>query len=124
LARNGKSDAHGCNAKSPQEERRFMRDARELTRLTSRHTVVDVNVVITPAAQQDFSALPVDIQDRVRALARRLMNWPEVSGAKPLRGELKGCFRLRTGDWRLIFRPVGSEICIVRIAHRREVYED
>jgi hypothetical protein len=31
---------------------------------------------------------------------------------------------VRTGDWRVIFRPVGDEIRIVRIAHRRDVYEE
>ena|ERR1700690_159118 len=96
----------------------------ELTRLTSPHSVGHVKLVISPDARQEFVALPVDIQERVRGLAQRLLKWPDVSGAKPLRGEWKGCFRLRTGDWRLIFRPAGDEIWIVRISHRREVYED
>src|SRR5436305_279135 len=30
---------------------------------------------------------------------------PRVSGAKPLRGRLAGKYRLRTGDYRLQFRP-------------------
>jgi mRNA-degrading endonuclease RelE of RelBE toxin-antitoxin system len=83
-----------------------------------------VILLITLEARQDFGVLPVDIQERVRGLSQRLLKWPDVSGAKPLRGKWKGCFRLRTGDWRLIFRPAGHEIWIVRISHRRDFYED
>jgi mRNA-degrading endonuclease RelE of RelBE toxin-antitoxin system len=32
--------------------------------------------------------------------------------------------KIRTADWRIIFRVVGEEVRIVRIAHRRDVYED
>ena len=83
-----------------------------------------MNVIITPDARRDFTALPVDIQERVRGLAQRLIDWPNDSGAKPLKHEWKGCFRLRTGDRRLIFRVGGDDVLIVRIAHRRDVYED
>jgi hypothetical protein len=32
------------------------------------------------------------------AIVDRLQRWPEVSGAKPLRKELVGHYRIRTGD--------------------------
>ena len=66
----------------------------------------------------------MDIQQRIREVSQRLLNWPNVSGAKPLRRQWKGCFRLRTGDWRMIFRPAGDELVVLRIANRRDVYED
>jgi mRNA-degrading endonuclease RelE of RelBE toxin-antitoxin system len=73
---------------------------------------------MTPEARRDFSALPSVIQQRVRRVSQRLLEWPDVSGAKPMKYDFKGCFRVRTGDRRLIFRPVGDEIWIIRIAHR------
>ncbi|MFI5379257.1 MAG: type II toxin-antitoxin system RelE/ParE family toxin [Tepidisphaerales bacterium] len=54
----------------------------------------------------------------------RLERWPDTSGAKPLRGGLKGHFRIRTGDFRIMFRVVADEVWIVRIEHRKDVYED
>lgn len=55
---------------------------------------------------------------RAYAPGRRLA---EISGAKPLRGAWKGCFRLRTGDWRMIVKPAGDILWIVRIDNRRDV---
>jgi mRNA interferase RelE/StbE len=65
------------------------------------------------------------IQKRVQGVFERLARWPDVSGAKPLRHELKGAFRIRTGDWRVLFRVEESakQIIVFRIAHRRDVYE-
>lgn len=54
-----------------------------------------VKVEILPEAQEQFSGLPSPIQRRVRDVLARLTHWPEVSGAKPLRRELRGCFRMR-----------------------------
>lgn len=83
-----------------------------------------VAVLYSKQAQADYEELPATIQARVNAVVARLASWPSVSGAKPLRGELAGHYRVRTGDWRLVLRPVGGAVLIVRIAHRRDVYED
>ena len=80
-------------------------------------------VLVTAQARTEFLSLPVGIQRRVEAVFERLKSWPEVSGAKPLRGSLKGCFRLRCGDWRIVFRPVGDDLIITAIDNRRDVYE-
>ncbi len=47
-------------------------------------------VRITREAQMEIAALPTPIKDRVLALFERLAAWPDVSGVKPLRGELAG----------------------------------
>lgn len=82
-----------------------------------------VKVEILPEAQGQFIELPTLIQRRVRDALNRLMHWPEVSGAKPLRRELKGCFRIRVGDFRVLFRPHGTVVSVFRIDDRRDVYE-
>ena len=60
-------------------------------------------VHVTSDARAQISLLPLPIQGRVEAVIARLATWPNVSGAKPLRGNLKGNFRIRTGDYRVIF---------------------
>lgn len=47
-----------------------------------------------------------------------------MSGAKPLRGEWKGHYRIRMGDWRVIFKAIAPNVIVVRIAHRSTIYED
>ena len=79
---------------------------------------------MTEDAQADFRRLPLSIKTRVVELLRRLAEWPNVSGAKPLRKQWKGHFRFRTGDWRIIVRPAGEILWIVRIDNRRDVYGD
>ena len=74
-------------------------------------------------AAKQFDKLPARIKSRVVNLIQRLGDWPEVSGAKPLRGELVGRYRVRTGDYRLQFRVEADEVIIERMGHRDGFYE-
>jgi mRNA-degrading endonuclease RelE of RelBE toxin-antitoxin system len=66
----------------------------------------------------------VTIQERVLGVVERLRDWPSVSGVKALRGEWAGHYRIRTGDWRILFYVLTPQIIVVRIKHRRDVYEE
>ena len=79
-------------------------------------------VLLAPDAQQDFDRLPVTIRARVLKILERLGRWPEVSGAKALSGDWAGHYRIRTGDWRVIFRVITPNLIVVRIRHRSQVY--
>jgi mRNA-degrading endonuclease RelE of RelBE toxin-antitoxin system len=80
-------------------------------------------VVLTADAAKQFQELPLTIRARVDALRQRLENWPDVSGAKPLSGDLSGQWRMRTGDYRLQFHVAGETIVINKIGHRDGFYE-
>ena len=86
---------------------------------------VAAQVLVTPEAQKQFDALPVVIRQRVLEIYHRLARWPDVSGAKPLREDLVGCYRIRTGGWRVLLRPnaAGDVVVVFRIDNRRDVYE-
>ena len=75
-------------------------------------------------AVEQLAELPNVILARIENIALRLQNWPAVSGAKPLRGDLAGHYRMRTGDYRIQFRVAGDEVIIERIGHRDGFYED
>ncbi len=83
-------------------------------------------VTITADANRELAALPVTIQRRVGDVVIRLKDWPTVSGAKALRGNLADHFRIRTGDYRIVFKPSadGSVIRIWKIGNRKDVYLD
>lgn len=81
-------------------------------------------VTMTPEAFRDFDKLPKTIKERIRKLRERLAEWPKVSGAKPLSGNLAGHYRLRTGDYRLRFHVQGETVIIDKIGHRKDVYDD
>lgn len=58
-----------------------------------------------------------------RAIEEKLMTDP-IGFGKPLRYSLKGCRRLRVGDYRIVYQINDKVITIIAIKHRRDVYED
>jgi mRNA-degrading endonuclease RelE of RelBE toxin-antitoxin system len=82
-----------------------------------------MSVRLTDEARQHFDALPSVIKARALNVFERLKRWPNVSGAKALRREWAGHHRIRVGDWRIVFRVVSPEVIIVKILHRKDVYE-
>jgi addiction module RelE/StbE family toxin len=40
-----------------------------------------------------------------------------------LKGDFAGLRKLRVGDYRVIFALLGSQVLILRIGHRREIYD-
>jgi mRNA-degrading endonuclease RelE of RelBE toxin-antitoxin system len=80
-------------------------------------------VILTLDAGRGFNKAPTGMIRRINDALEWLERWPQVSGAKPLRGKLKGCFRLRCGDWRIVFRPVGDNLVVIAIDNRRDVYD-
>lgn len=58
-----------------------------------------------------------------KAIETKLATHP-IEFGKPLRYSLKGARRLRVGDYRVIYRiEPGRTVLIVKIGHRKEVYE-
>lgn len=82
------------------------------------------DVLLTLDALRQFADLPRSIRPRVDRLFNRLEAWPEVSGAKPLSGNLAGHWRLRTGDYRVQFHLEGERIIIEKVGHRDRFYDD
>ncbi len=82
---------------------------------------------ITAEARAQFESLPLGIKARVARVFDRLAARPDVSGPKPLRGELAGQFRVRTGDHRVQFAASGrnesATVVVVRMGHRDGFYE-
>src|ERR1035437_1003858 len=91
--------------------RRFKQGVRMDYTLGENACVIDIKchnggmfeVLITAEAREAFARLPLSMQARVQDVFQRLVDWPAVSGAKPLRKELKGTFRIRSGDYRILF---------------------
>jgi mRNA interferase RelE/StbE len=72
---------------------------------------------------KDVPKLNRDVGKRIqRAIETRLAAEPERYG-EPLRRTLKGYWKLRVGDYRVVFRIVKNEVWIFGIMHRRDVYQ-
>ncbi len=74
-------------------------------------------------AKDDLPGIPANLRQRLaRSIEARLATSPDRYGA-PLKGSLKGYWKLRVGDYRVVFKVVGAEVWILAILHRKEVYE-
>lgn len=77
----------------------------------------------TTSALREFQALDAQLQRRITAKITALCEEPFPPGIKKLRAQ-PAHFRLRVGDYRVVYRVDGHRvvIVIVRIGHRRDVY--
>jgi mRNA interferase RelE/StbE len=81
-------------------------------------------IEFTPAAARAYKKLPDDLKVRLGKAIDKLESDPLPNGVRKLSGQ-EDLFRIRVGDYRIIYQLRATEliILIVRIGHRREVYE-
>lgn len=80
-------------------------------------------VLFHPDAAQDIASLTSTMKERLKkAVAERLMSEPTLYG-KPLRATLKGYWKLRVGDYRVVYSIHGSDVVIYAVCHRKQVYQ-
>jgi len=71
----------------------------------------------------DIPKLDRKIQERIKkAIESRLTNAPHQYG-EPLKRTLKGYWKLRVGDYRVVFKLSGTEVWIFGIIHRKDIYD-
>jgi mRNA interferase RelE/StbE len=76
------------------------------------------------SAERDLRKLPREVIVRLMELAESLRQAPFPVGSKKLTG-MQNAYRVRSGDYRLIYEVRSNELIIqiVRVGHRREVYQ-
>lgn len=74
-------------------------------------------VFLTEKAQRDLDRLPSRFADQILADCQRLADKPIPDGKriKKLKGYTENLYRLRSGDYRVVFSRSGTRIDIVRI---------
>jgi mRNA interferase RelE/StbE len=72
---------------------------------------------------KDLPLIDAKLKNRIRtAIEHRLATEPHQYG-EPLRKTLQGYWKLRVGDYRVVFKLVGEEVWIFGIIHRKKVYD-
>ena len=91
-------------------------------------------VEFKPSADREFRKLPRDAQDKIRASLRHLAT-TGLGDVTAMKGNQAGKFRLRVGDYRLIFRRETRDdasegkqeilfvILVLHVGNRRDVYK-
>ncbi len=78
-----------------------------------------------PEVKEDIAKLDKTQRERIKkAIETKLMTFPQKYG-KPLRGTLKGYWKLRVGNYRIVFKfKDENTILIFAVMHRTEVYPE
>lgn len=75
----------------------------------------------TPRFLKRIKALDKEVQVRILRGVNVLKINPYAG--KPLRGEWKGIYSLRVGNYRVLYQIKGNEIFLLVVSHRKRVYE-
>ncbi len=80
----------------------------------------------TVSAKNEIDSIDGSIKKIIkRAIEDKLMTDPLKFGL-PLRRNLFGLFKLRVGDYRIIYKIEKAEVVVlvISVGHRKDVYED
>jgi len=82
---------------------------------------MNYEVVFKPRALKDLKALPVAESHRIVRKAEALQD--DLAGdVKKLTGFTPE-FRLRVGDYRVLFEVEGAQVVVYRVRHRKDAYK-
>lgn len=73
--------------------------------------------------RKDLPKISAEIKQRIqKAVEGKLTLSPQEFG-EPLRRTLRGYWKLRVGDYRVIYKIDGKNVMVLRMGHRREIYD-
>ncbi len=76
-----------------------------------------------PKVKEDIKKLDSQVKLKVKtAIEQKLTSTPEIYGER-LKGTLSDLWKLRVGDYRVVFFIEENTVYILGIWHRREAYE-
>lgn len=81
-----------------------------------------MKAVFSPLAEKQLKKFPKITQLLVAKKVRQIRDQNAITSVEVLTG-YKGMYRIRIGDYRLIFRKYPNKIYFVLVAHRKEVYK-
>jgi mRNA interferase RelE/StbE len=81
-------------------------------------------VLIKASAEKDVRRLPRDVRERVASAILALREEPRPSGVHKLKGRGEEGWRIRVGNYRVVYQIDDSlrQVTIFRVRHRRDVY--
>ena len=83
------------------------------------------SLIVSRAAVKEFLAMPKREREQMKTRLEAIASEPEGShpSVMAMKGEPVGRFRVRQGDWRAVYTLIDRDVVVIRIAHRREVYD-
>jgi mRNA interferase RelE/StbE len=85
---------------------------------------VTYRIEFRPAALRDLKNLPKDVLTRISGKVTALAEDPRPLGVEKLSGSAEDFYRIRVGDYRVLYTIQDKVllVIIIKVRHRREVY--
>lgn len=81
-----------------------------------------MQIELRKSAVNDLKSLPKNIKDAIHSKIADLADFPNVRNLKKLTN-FEPAYRLRVGDYRILFDVENDKIVIGRVLHRKESYK-
>jgi mRNA interferase RelE/StbE len=81
-------------------------------------------VLLSKAARKQLALLPTFIHNKIIEDISSLTSSPRPAGCKKLKG-YKGSYRIRIGDYRIIYEVEDNalRILVIAVGHRKDIYK-
>jgi mRNA interferase RelE/StbE len=86
-------------------------------------SILRFSVQLTESAEDDLNHIPIEIRKEILFDVQRLSSAPFPPGTqiKKLKGFKPPLYRLRAGDYRIIYRVEAGTVFIMRVINRKEL---
>ena len=82
-----------------------------------------MRINLRKSAIKDLRKIPSKEKERIHSKIKLLIKFPNVPNCKKLTN-FEPAYRLRVGDYRILFDVINNNIEIARIIHRKESYKN
>jgi len=74
--------------------------------------------------EKEIAALPHTVRERVVQALQQLSEDPRPTGSRRLSDEMRGAWRIRVGDYRVLYDIEDNQrlVIVLAVLHRREAY--
>lgn len=82
------------------------------------------SIEFAPRIEKQLSVIPKAIRNKIFDRIEKLKKNPRPPQVEPLHGSESGFFRIRQGDYRIVYSINDNRllVLVVRVVHRKEVY--
>ena len=80
-----------------------------------------LKLAIKRSVLKDLRSFPKDVRGRAALSILELATSPSPSGVEKIKG-YERLYRIRVGDYRIVYEITGEDVIIVAVGHRKDIY--
>ncbi|OYD15769.1 hypothetical protein CH333_05025 [candidate division WOR-3 bacterium JGI_Cruoil_03_44_89] len=82
----------------------------------------EYRILYKSGVERDFKQIEIRQRKRIIQKIETVLSQNPYKG-RQLKGKYKGFWRMRIGDYRVVYRIIQKDVVIVTVGHRREMYK-